>query len=128
MSRAGRTSPLEWLIAALGALLVSGAVAFLLHDAVTEPDSPPLLEVGVDTVIAGPQGFVVKFRIRNGGQETAASVQVAGELRSDSGVVEQAETTVEFVPAEAERGGGLLFTRDPSRYRLELRALGYDEP
>jgi uncharacterized protein (TIGR02588 family) len=55
-------------------------------------------------------------------------VQVEGELRADTGVVERSESTVGFVPARSWRKGGLVFRAEPARYRLEVRVVGYDRP
>ena len=68
------------------------------------------------------------FRARNTGRTTAAEVVVEGELEAESGSGEKSETTLDYVPAEGEQGGGLYFRQDPRRSRLRLRAQGYREP
>jgi uncharacterized protein (TIGR02588 family) len=55
-------------------------------------------------------------------------VQVHGELRSDTSVVEQSESSVDFVPARSWRTGGLVFAKDPRTYRVEVRVVGFDRP
>ena len=122
------TSPWEWVVAALSAVLVLGAIGFMLHEALSEPSSPPSIEIAVDTIIATRNGYIVEFRATNRGTTTAAGMTVEGELRSDTGSVEKSEVTVQYVPAEASRQGGLFFSRDPQRYQLEIRPKGYARP
>lgn len=101
----------------------------MVYEAVTAPANPvPQIVVRVDTVIAYPSGHVVEFRAINAGDATAAGVQVEGELRSDTGVVERSESTVDFVPARSWRKGGLLFKGDPRAHRMEVRAVGFGRP
>lgn len=126
--RRGGTSPWEWAIAAVGALLVLGVVAAMLHEALGRPSTPPRVELTVDTVIATGSGHLVEFRARNRGSRTAAMLVVEGELRGDTGTVETAQTTLDYLPEGSERSAGLFFTHDPARYRLELRPKGYDHP
>lgn len=123
-----RTSAWEWAVAGLGALLVFSSVAFMLHQALTEPDTPPMIEVTVDSIVPTRYGFLVQFQARNHGQRTASGLLVEGELKADTGTVETSQATLSYVPAEARRGGGLFFTNDPRQYVLEVRARGYARP
>ena len=36
--------------------------------------------------------------------------------------------TLDYLPQDSERRGGLFFTEDPAAYELVLRAQGYAEP
>lgn len=131
--RPGRahTKPSVWEhgAAAIGAAIVVATLGFMVYEAATAPPDPvPLIVVRVDTVVAYPSGYVVEFRAINAGDATAASVQVQGELRSDTGVVERSESTVDFVPARSWRRGGLVFARDPRAHRMEVRAVGFGRP
>ena len=122
------TSPWEWVAAALSAVLVIATVGTLAYDAVGEPSGPPLVEVRVERTVATGSGYLVEFRATNRGYSTAAGVVVEGELRGDSGSVERSQATLDYVPAEGSRQGGLFFSRDPARYLLEVRPLGYTRP
>ena len=119
----------EWTVAAFGAAIVLVAIGFMVYDAVTAaPGAVPMISVRVDRIVAYPSGYVVEFRTTNDGDATAAQVLVRGELRSDSGVVELSESTIDFVPARSWRIGGLVFTKDPRAHRMEVRAVGFDRP
>ena len=127
-SKAPHTTTAEWIVAALSALLVLGVLGFLIYDAVRAPATPPDVRVEVDSIAQAGPGYLVLFRARNGGRKTAAEVLVQGELAADTGLVESAETTIDYVPAGGEQRGGLYFTQDPRRLRLRLQARGYREP
>jgi uncharacterized protein (TIGR02588 family) len=119
----------EHAAGALGAAITIAALAFMIYEAVTAPSDPvPQLVVRIDTVVAYRAGYAVEFRAINGGDATAANVQIHGELRADTGVVEQSESTIDYVPARSWRQGGLVFQNDPRRYRLEVRPVGFDRP
>lgn len=128
-TRHRRPSLWEWAAAALGAAIVAAAIGFMVYDAVTAAPHPvPKIAVRVDTVVAYRSGYIVEFRAINAGDATAANVLVQGELRSDTGVVERSKATIEFVPGGSWRPGGLVFTKDPRAYRMEVRPLGFDRP
>lgn len=127
-SGAKGTSAWEWAVAAVGALLVLSVVGLMLYEALTEPSTPPQIEVSVDTIVQNEYGYVIQFQARNHGQITAAGLVVEGELKSDTGTVEKAQVTIDYVPSESRRKGGLLFTHDPRHYTVNVSAKGYDVP
>lgn len=122
------TSPIEWAVAAVSALLVLGVIGYLLYEALAEPQTPPAIEVTVEAVQAVGNGYLVEFEAQNRGQTTAAGLAVEGTLRRGAEAVETASATLDYVPAEGSRRGGLYFTEDPRGYRLELRPIGYGRP
>ncbi len=122
------SSPLEWLTAALGAVLVLGTVGIMLYGALRNSPAPPQIEIAVDQIVETGSGYVVTFTARNRGSTTAAGLVVEGTLRGENGEVEQSTVTITYVPSEAREKAGLYFTQDPRRYRLELRPLGYEQP
>lgn len=128
-ARSGGDIPFwEWVVAGLGAVLVIGSIGFMLYEAVAGDDSPPDVVIRVDSVLPVQGGYLVRIRARNQGGTTAAGLTVEGELKGDTGAIETSETTVDFLPPNSERFGGLFFTRDPRRHTLELRAKGYQDP
>jgi uncharacterized protein (TIGR02588 family) len=122
------TSPLEWVIAAIGGLLVVGAIAYMVVFAVAELERPPAVTLSVTSVTTTPGGYLVSFRAANAGGATAAALQVSGELRKGGAVVETSAVTIDYLPQQSEREGGLVFTRDPEDLTLSLRVEGYSEP
>jgi uncharacterized protein (TIGR02588 family) len=124
----GVRSRWEWVAAAVSTVLVLAVVGYLLYDAVARPQTPPSVEVQAGTVLKSAGLWLVEFSAHNRGHETAAGVQVQGELMEGERAVETSEAMLDYVPGESVRRGGLFFRADPRAYRLELRALGYQEP
>ena len=122
------TSAAEWIVAAVSSVLVLAVLGFLVYDGVSAPRTPPVVVVEVDSIQTAGPGYLVLFRALNRGRATAAELLVEGELEADSGKVESAETTIDYVPGGGTGRGGLYFTQDPRRLRLTLRAKGYRDP
>lgn len=122
------TSPLEWLVAGIGALLVVFAVGYMVQFAMTRPDGPPAVELEVTGVTRAGTGYLVTFAATNIGHSTGAGILVTGELTSGGARVEASEVTLDYLPQESERQGGLFFTEDPAAHDLVLRAQGYAVP
>lgn len=124
----GVKSRWEWVAAAVSTVLVLAVVGYLLYDAVARPHTPPSVQVSADTVLRADGLWLVEFRATNRGHRTAAAVKVQGELMAADSSVETSEAVLDYVPSRSVRHGGLFFHNDPRAYRLELRALGYQEP
>lgn len=129
----------EWIIGSLSMLLVLTGLGFLVYEAWSGTSLPPMVTVRVDRTIETPTGHVVEVTAANSGGTTARSVMIEGRLlepasgaggsvQSGLKVVEKSSTTLQWVPAHAERGGGLFFSRNPADYELRVRPLGYDKP
>jgi len=117
-----------WCIALLGAVLVTGSIAFMLYEAAAGDSSPPDITVHVDATLQIRNGYLVRFRAVNEGGSTAEGVTVEGVLRNGTDSMETSNTVLEYVPAHSQREGGLFFTSDPRQYQLQLRAKGYENP
>ncbi len=122
------TSMAEWIVAIASTIMVLAVLGYLIYDGVRSPRTPPGITIEIDSVRAAGPGYLVLFHAQNRGRTTAAEVVIEGELEADSGRVERSETTLDYVPAEGQQGGGLYFRNDPRRLRLRLRAQGYREP
>ena len=118
----------EWIVAYIGLALVLGSIGFMLYQAIAGDPSPPQVVVRTETVRALNHGYLVQIRAINEGGSAAANVSVEGMLTDHNGPVEVSQTTLDYVPARSYRQGGLFFTHDPQRFRLQLRAVGYTEP
>ncbi len=119
----------EWVIAAVGFVLVVGTIGFTFYRAATEEKTPPKLEVSYDPPVPNGDGYLVKFRVINSGNQTAAAVAVEGESKNEDGSTETSTATLTYAPANSERRGGLYFSKNsqpPSA--LKLRITGYEEP
>jgi uncharacterized protein (TIGR02588 family) len=120
---------LEWLAAGIGLLLTLALLAVIGREAIAgDSDEPPAIEIRAGAVRALPSGFLVEIVAANRSGGTGAGVTIEGELKSGDAAVETSDFTFDYVPGHAERRGGLFFKEDPRRYKLELRALGYQLP
>jgi uncharacterized protein (TIGR02588 family) len=129
--QAGRehaTPLLEWIVGGLGALLVAGAIAFLVWHSLARDRTPPDLRLVAERVLDLRNGYLVQFRALNEGGSAAAEVTIEGELTRPDGTVETSEAVLDYLPPRSDREGGLLFANDPRAGELRLRATGYARP
>jgi uncharacterized protein (TIGR02588 family) len=118
----------EWVVAAIGAVLVAATIGYLVWLALSRDEAPPDVRVAATGVVALQDGWLVKFRATNAGAAAAAELLIEGELVGEGGPVETSEATIDYLPPRSEREGGLFFSRDPRRHELHLRAKGYVDP
>lgn len=119
----GGTSWIEWVVAAASALLVLAAVGYLFYEALGKTQTPPNIRVTATAIRPMGDGYLVEFAAENRGGTTAASVEVEGTLAAET-----ASATLDYVPAEGRRTGGLYFSSDPRSHPLALKATGYARP
>lgn len=125
----GEAPPLwERVVAALGLLLVLATLGFLLYEGIWGGQAPPDVNVEPQGIFESGESYLVEFKARNDGDQTAANVRITGVLVRDGQVLEQAEVTMDYVPAGSMQAGGLYFRNDPRRGELTLGASGYQVP
>jgi uncharacterized protein (TIGR02588 family) len=118
----------EWIVAAIGFMLVAGVIVFLLYEVFSGNRLPPDVKLSVESVVETRNGYLAKITAVNEGGMTAAGVVIEGELRRGTEPVERSWTTIDYLPPRSEQRGGLFFTRDPRQFELQVRPLGYAEP
>jgi uncharacterized protein (TIGR02588 family) len=118
----------EWVVGLIGLLLVCGTLGFMVSKAVTGSAAPPEIVVRAKGIVPVENGYLVQFIALNRGGQTAAEVVVRGELMDASKTLESREVTLQYVPANSEREGGVFFETDPRTLELVLRAHGYVKP
>lgn len=123
-----QTPALEWILAVIGLILVVGVVGFLLYHAFTDEQTPPDISVKIESVAKNKNGYLVQFVIKNEGGKTAADITVEGELKKGEENAETSDVTVDYVASKSEKKGGLMFTKNPSEYDIQLRAKGFNAP
>lgn len=119
---------LEWVMGAIGLVLLLASLGYLGWQALrgaAVPPTPVIETVGVEQR-AGR--FLLRFRVHNQGTETAERLQVSGRLRQLGLVVEESSTEFDFLPGGSSREGGLFFLRNPERHELALEARSYQKP
>ena len=118
----------EWIVAAIGFVLVASVIGFLLYEALGGNRLPPDVKLSVDSVVQTRNGYLARIIAVNEGGTTAAGVVIEGELRKGAEAIERSWTTIDYLPPRSEQRGGLFFTRDPQQFELQLRPFGYVEP
>ncbi|MBC7898660.1 MAG: hypothetical protein H7070_01285 [Saprospiraceae bacterium] len=118
----------EWIIAAFGLILVTGAVGTMVYRAAAENPTPPNLSFSIDSIEPTANGYLVKFTVKNTGNRTAAGLNIEGVLKNGEDDAETSSATLTYAPANSVRQGGLFFTKDPNQFNLQIRALGYEQP
>jgi uncharacterized protein (TIGR02588 family) len=118
----------EWIVAAVGFMLVAGVIGFLLYEAFSGNGLPPDVKLSVDSVVQTRNGYLVKITAVNEGGQTAEGVDIEGELRTETESLERSQTTIDYLPPGSKKRLGLFFTRDPRQFQLDVRSLGYEEP
>lgn len=118
----------EWVVAAVGLVLVVTSLGYLAYEAVAGHPSPPDIIVQSEQVVPMTESYLLKIAVTNKGGQTVANLRVKGRLVNGPGSGEENETTFDYVPAHSTRKGGLLFRQDPRASRVELGAGGYQEP
>lgn len=125
----GKTPLLEWIAALTGLVLILCVVAVIGREAIREQAAdPPAIGIRVGAIRPSAGGFVVAFEALNQASGTAVAVEIEGTLMSGSSLVEQSGATINYVPGDGRASGGLFFSKDPQKYRLAIRATGFQDP
>jgi uncharacterized protein (TIGR02588 family) len=127
-TRAHAVPMLEVIVGGLGALLVGGAIAFLVYHSLLRDRTPPDVRVVAERVLDLADGYLVQFRAFNEGGSVTAAVTIEGELAGPDGQTEVSEVVLDYLPPRSDREGGLWFSQDPRTGELSLRAKGYAKP
>jgi len=107
---------------------VAGTIGYLAAQALQRDATPPDVRIVAEPARELQGSWLVRFRALNHGGEPAAELLIEGELRGPDGSVETSEATLDYLAPRSQREGGLLFSRDPRRFELALRAKGYARP
>lgn len=120
---------LEWIAAFLGLALVAIMGVFLVLEALSsDARLPPVIHVEPVSLTRGGSAYVLEVKVLNSTGQTGAAVSIEGTLKQGGGDVETSNATISYVPGRSSRRAGLVFSRDPRRYDLELRVTGYEQP
>lgn len=118
----------EWIVAAIGFMMVASVIGFLLYEAIGGDRLPPDVKLTVDSVVQTRNGYLAQITAVNEGGMTAAGVVIEGALSRGAEPVERSWTTIDYLPPRSQQRGGLFFTRDPRQFDLQVRPSGYVEP
>ena len=119
---------LEWIVFALGLILVSVTLGYLIYAGATMGHDAPSIEVRLGTPEKRQSNFLVPVTVINHGDETAEGVRIEVVIENGGALKERAELDVAFLPRHATREGWVTFEQDPGAAQLKARVLGYQRP
>lgn len=119
---------LEWVVFAVGLVLVTGTLAYLAYEGMTIGSAPPSLEVRLGTPEQRPHSYIVPVTVVNLGDKTAGGIRIEVLMESGGARPERGELDIPFLPRGATREGWVTFEQDPRGAQLKARVLGYEEP
>jgi len=118
----------EWILAALGAVLIAGAIGTTLYRAATQTETPASFEVEVVSTTPAGASYAVHFKVKNKGSHTAAAVSIEGTLERGSEEIESSNASVTYIPPNSEREATLFFSKNPQDSEMMIRVTGYERP
>lgn len=107
---------LEWIVFAVGLVLVLAVLGWLVALAVTHDGS----DVGLTVEIEEATERGVKLRIANDGDQTATDVEVRVQLRRGAQIVDEAVVVVPHVPHHSARETEVDFPHKQPGDRVEI--------
>lgn len=113
---------------AIGILVVVGFIAVLVTEGLSETPKVARLYVQTKSVVSYDSTYAVEVVVENRGGQTGAGAVLSGTIMDGDHKLEEATTTLTYVPSESTREATLMFKNDPRRYKLELGITGYEEP
>src|SRR5512138_1686032 len=131
-ARAGKrhdaTPLLEWVLGGIGVVLFVGAIAFLTYEEFRGADRVSGVEIHIDEIVRTHDAYLVRYRAHNQGTQTLVDLRIVARVLDGTTERERVEAGIDFLPGESWRRGGFYLREDPQKYRIEIRAGGYQEP
>ncbi|MBC8029031.1 MAG: hypothetical protein H7Z16_02885 [Pyrinomonadaceae bacterium] len=119
---------LEWVVFAIGLVLVSLTLGYLIYAGASMGEEPPSLEVRLGTPEQRQFNFIVPVTVINHGDETAEGVRIEVVMESGGEETARGELDIAFLPRHATREGWVTFEQLPRTSQLKARVLGYQKP
>lgn len=122
------TSTIEWLAAAIGAILFIVMIGYMTYIGFGAVDGSPKIELTTEAPVRQANVFHVGFVANNSGEATATNLVVRAVLTESDTEVESREVTIDYLPMQSARSGGFFFEHDPAKYKLMVTATAYLDP
>lgn len=122
------TSAIEWVTAAVGAVLFIAMIGYMVYVGLRDVQGSPKIELTTSDPVQRDDNFHVGFVATNSGEVTATGLVVRAVLTDGDRDVESQEVTIDYLPTQSSRRGGFFFKQDPTRYKLAVTATAYMEP
>jgi uncharacterized protein (TIGR02588 family) len=122
------TSGLEWGVAAIAGVLFVVMVGYMVVEGFATAENRVEIQIIASPAVRQGNAFAVRFDARNIGNQTASSLVVRATLSEGDREVETAEVTIDYLPGRSSAFGGFWFSNDPSRLKVDIRAVSYLDP
>lgn len=119
---------IEWIVAAISAVIVLALFGFILFEAVTKTGDSPDIRFEIARGVAMTDGYALEVTVHNDGHVTVSGVEIEAEADLGGGETEVSTVTVDYLPAESGTDVGLAFSQEVDPERVTLRVLGYSYP
>ncbi len=113
----------EWIVAAIGAVLVGGTFCFLGYRAVAE-QGPPWFTAEIEQMEAAGNNHAVSVIVHNQGGRPVSDLVV----RATRNGQDERELTINYLPSHSERRVTFLFDTPTAANQLELAFTSYNDP
>lgn len=123
-----RSGP-EWSVFAAASLVLLLVTGIIVAQWVAGSDGPAVIDVTVRQVTqVSDRSWQVDAVATNIGDETAAQVEVVGELTRPDGTSERSTQTVDFLSPDEQANLVFVFSTDPAAGQLEVRPASFSVP
>ena len=119
---------LEWAVFAIGLVLVVTVFSYLVYDALTLGDAPPMMAIEIGQPEQQGQLIVVPVAVTNQGDQPADGVivEVTYEGAQEP---QQSQFEIAFLPRSATGAGWASFESGPGAIgEFKARVIGYGKP
>lgn len=117
----------EWIVGAIGGLIVLFLLTYFIRQAVLPP-TPVRIKAQIDSVTTSDRGdFTAYFTAWNRGGSSAAEVRLTATLHRGADSV-SADATVARLAAGSRQAGAFLFSHDPRQGQIRVRVVSYQTP
>lgn len=118
---AKRPPMLQWIAAGCGLFLTLGAAGVIVAEAL-QPTRPADLTVRIEGQRRTSTHLILDVVVSNSGTETAASVDVVGEMQAHT-----ASATLDYVPGGGEAGAAMVFPASAIG-AVDVEVAGWSDP
>lgn len=129
-SHRGGRSMAEWTTLGISLAILFGIAGLVTYLYLAGGAQPPIItaEPKLDELRHDRGAYYLPVEVINQGDETAEGVRVEAELVSESGPPETAEFTLLFLAGGERAHGTAVFSEDPSKGDLTVRAISFVTP
>jgi uncharacterized protein (TIGR02588 family) len=121
------SDPLETLVSVVSALLLLGAIGFLIWEGISLTE-PPRFEAETGVMWTSDGRYYLPMEVYNSGGESVQNLGLSVTLKDGEKTVARTETAIAWLPAHSQRRAVVIFDQNPEAYRVVTSFKGYEPP